>query len=98
MKEGEIDPRDGVVKMNVTATGSMPNSNAETTFTHTSWWHAAPLSSASPVDPGVAMSYDKSSKTFTVTANTGVSAWTWLDYPAGAVVYPREKWLLARER
>jgi beta-mannosidase len=38
------------------------------------------------VDPGLEMAYDEGNRTFTITATTGISAWTWLDYPRGAVV------------
>ena len=41
-----IDARDAVMKMNVTATGHLPNSNETTMFTHTAWFHASRLSEA----------------------------------------------------
>ena len=80
------DARDAVMKMNVTATGHLPNSNETTTWTHTAWFRASRLSEASLVDPGLTVSHDADGMTFTVTATQGVSACTWLDYPAGAVV------------
>lgn len=75
-----------VMELSVDVTGTLPNSNTPQTFTHTSWFHAAPLSSARLVDPGLTLAYDAGSKQFTVTATSGVAAWVWLDYPAGAVV------------
>lgn len=77
---------DVVMRMNVTATGKRPNSNDTTTFTHTNWFHASPLSKANLVDPGLTLSHDSSSQSFIVTAVQGVSAWTWLDYPAGVLI------------
>ena len=38
------------------------------------------------MDPGLTISHAAAGTTFTITATEGVSAWTWLDYPAGAVV------------
>ena len=73
--------------MNVTAAGSLPNSgNVSTTFQHSNFFHLSPLSSAPLVDPGLELSYSNTTKNFTVTAASGVSVWTWLDYSAGAVV------------
>lgn len=77
---------DIVMRMNVSVTGQLPNSNETQTFTHTNWFHISPLSEANLVDPGLTLSHDDGAQTFTVTATSGVSAWTWLDHPAGAVV------------
>lgn len=38
------------------------------------------------MDPGLTLTYDASTESFTVEATTGVAAWTWLDYPAGPVL------------
>ena len=75
---------DMVMRMNVSVTGHLPNSNTTQFFTHTNWFHASPLSQANLVDPGLELTQNNDS--FTVTATRGVSAWTWLDYPAGVVV------------
>lgn len=83
---GSINFAHVVMRMNVTVTGRLPNQNQTTTFAHTNWFHASPLSQAHLVDPGLTTSHDSSTRSFTVTATRGVSAWTWLDYPAGAVV------------
>ena len=83
---GNNDPRDVVMSMSVNATGKLPNSQEMTTFTHENWFHAAPLSSAKLVDPGLELSYDTDAQQFTVSAKQGVAGWVWLDYPAGPVV------------
>ena len=75
---------DALLRMDVVAKGKMPNSNATRTFTHTNWFHAAPLSRAKLGDPGLEMSAGEDA--FTVKATAGVAAFVWLDYPAGAVL------------
>jgi beta-mannosidase len=72
--------------LEVSATGSLPNSNTTQTFTHKNWFHASTLSSAHLVDPGLELSHDSSSSKFTVKATKGVAAWVWFDYPAGALL------------
>lgn len=87
---GEIagyDPRDVVLRLQVNATGMLPNSgNATTEFAHTNWWHASRFSTANLVDPALSISHDNPSQTVSVEAANGVSVWTWIDYPAGVVV------------
>ncbi|TCD67218.1 hypothetical protein EIP91_000394 [Steccherinum ochraceum] len=53
---------------------------SEQVFTPTS------LATASLIDPQIRLTH-KSDLTFTVSARTGVAAWTWLDHPAGTVGY-----------
>ena len=75
-----------VLRMNLTATGSLPNNSTNTTFTHEFWFHPIlNLADAPLVDPGLKLSNTTSGNTtsFNVTATTGISAWTWLDFPAG---------------
>lgn len=82
-----FDLTDAILLINSTATGALPNTNETLTFTHSNSFHPVALKSASLVDPGLELSYNADTQTFTITATTGVSAWTWIDYPAGAVVY-----------
>lgn len=82
----DFDWTNVVMKMEVTASGSPPNSNASQTFTHANWFHASPLSQAKLVDPGLKYTWDNSSTSLTVEATKGVSAWTWIDYPHGAIL------------
>lgn len=75
-----------VLRMNMTAQGSLPNNDTNTTFTHESWFvPMLSLANVSLQDPGLQLSTnnDSTDPTFNVTATTGVSAWTWLDFPAG---------------
>ena len=39
------------------------------------------------MDPGIVLSYDNVTESFTVEAKTGIAIWTWLDYPAGPLVF-----------
>ena len=80
-----VDFTAAILHMNVTARGQLPNTKETITFNHENFFHAAPLSKAKMVDPGLRLSYSKDTKNFTVEATTGVAAWTWLDYPAGTV-------------
>ena len=79
-----INPANALLRMHVEAQGSLPNSNASQTFTHTNWFHPAPLSRADLVDPGLELrtADDK----FVVKATKGVAAFVWIDYPSGVVV------------
>lgn len=75
-----------LLRMDVLARGNLPNSDKAQIFRHTNWFHAAPLSKAKLVDPGLQFNYNAATKKFSVKATTGVAAWVWLDYPAGAVL------------
>ncbi|PVI08499.1 glycoside hydrolase family 2 protein [Periconia macrospinosa] len=75
---------DALLVMEVTAEGTLPNSNLTKSFTHKSWFHSSPLSSAELVDPGLELTYSNDSGKFTVKATKGVAAWVWLDYPGSA--------------
>lgn len=71
-----------VLRLTTTVTGTPPNSNISQTYSHVNWFHPLPLSQTPLVDPGLTITHDNASQTFTVEATKGVSAWTWLDYPA----------------
>ncbi|RMY54297.1 hypothetical protein D0865_04799 [Hortaea werneckii] len=83
---GDYSPENVVLRMQVEAEGKLPNTNETRMFRHESWFHPTALRSANLVDPGLTLEYSESTKNFTVTAKSGVAAWVWLDYPAGAVV------------
>lgn len=80
------DPSDVVLRMQVSASGRLPNSEMKMTFRHENWFHASPLNTARLRDPGLKLQYSNDTQSFNVTATTGVAAWVWLDYPGGAVV------------
>ncbi|KAK4988671.1 hypothetical protein LTR50_003750 [Elasticomyces elasticus] len=88
-----------LMRAEVTAEGRLPNTNETRTFRHENWYHAAALSHAALVDPGLTLSHSNTTNNFTVTATTGVAAWVWLDYPAGAVLNFDSNgfWLLPNE-
>ena len=81
------DFNNAVLYMNITARGQLPNTDTTTTFTHENFFHAFSLADAELVDPGLALTYDDQTKSFTVEATTGIAVWTWLDYPAGALLH-----------
>ncbi|OCK75304.1 glycoside hydrolase family 2 protein [Lepidopterella palustris CBS 459.81] len=95
----EYDLADVMLVMDVSVQGQLPNSNTTQPFTHKNWFHAAPLSQAHLVDPGLELDYSKTSSKFTVKATKGVAAWVWLDYPTGAVLNfdANSFWLLPGE-
>ena len=78
--------KDAVLRLNTTATGTLPNAASPTTFTHESFFHDWNLGSVNLVDPGLTLAYDKETEKFTVEATKGVAAYVWLDYPNGSVV------------
>nr|POE65923.1 beta-mannosidase a [Quercus suber] len=79
-------PADAILHMSLTAHGCLPNSASPRTFTHENWFHPTALRTAALVDPGLTLTHCPYTRTFSVTAISGVAAWVWLDYPAGAVV------------
>jgi beta-mannosidase len=88
--------QDAVLKMNITATGKLPNAQEETEFQHEFFFHDLDLSTANLVEPGLELSYSKDTGNFTVEAKKGVAAWVWLDIPAGTLANFNENafWLV----
>ena len=83
-----FDLSNAVLRMNVSATGELPNSNTTSTFSHEFFFHPIlNLADAQLQDPGLQLSHSNSSGnvTFSVRATKGVSAWTWLDFPSGVL-------------
>ncbi|KAJ5899406.1 hypothetical protein N7495_004150 [Penicillium taxi] len=81
-----------ILLMSVDAQGHLPNNvdRAVSKFTHENKFTPVFPKNLSLVDPKLELSYDESSKTFIVEAKSGVSLYTWLDYPAGVVGYFEE--------
>jgi beta-mannosidase len=79
------DLKNALLKMNITATGSLPNTNATREFKHEYYFHTLSLRDANLQDPGLVLHYDENSGNFTVEATKGVAAWVWLDLPAGTL-------------
>lgn len=98
---GTQDGTDAVFVANLTATGTLPNSNAIKTFSHTNYWTPTPLAHAALKDPGLKVSYDSQADQFTVTAESGNSAWTWMaldpdDSPGTIVTFDDNGFFLRR--
>lgn len=81
-----LDFNNALLYVNITAQGQLPNTDTTTTFNHENFFHAFSLADAELVDPGIELRYDNTTKNFTVEATTGIAVWTWLDYPAGALL------------
>jgi beta-mannosidase len=74
-----------ILKLNITATGSLPNTNETTTFTHSSIFASTSLNTVHLRDPGLVLPYSKETGNFTAQATKAVAAWVWLDLPAGVL-------------
>ncbi|KAF2018760.1 glycoside hydrolase family 2 protein [Aaosphaeria arxii CBS 175.79] len=96
---GGHSPSKAILRMDVTAQGTLPNHNEPQTFKHTNWFHPARLRSAYMVDPGLELSHDSGTSQFIIQASKGVAAWVWLDHPAGVTLNFEANafWLLAGE-
>ena len=92
-----IDPASSILVMNLTSTGSLPNTNTTITFSHSNYFHPSSLADAHLVDPGLTLQHDNATSSFIVEATKGVSVWTWLDYPAGALVRFEDNGFLVRK-
>ncbi|KAK7735533.1 hypothetical protein SLS53_007446 [Cytospora paraplurivora] len=84
------DAADAVFVANLTATGTLVNTDSTKTFTHTNYWTPTPLASAELRDPGLSIAYDDHEDQFIITAATGNSIWTWIaldpDDSSGTIV------------
>lgn len=74
-----------LLKLNITAVGTLPNSHTPQKFTHEYYFHALDLSKVALQDPDLELSYSEEKETFTVKATKRVAAWVWLDISAGTV-------------
>ncbi|TVY87235.1 Beta-mannosidase A [Lachnellula willkommii] len=90
------DLKDALLKMNITASGTVPNTQEPKIFTHEYYFHTLSLRDANLQDPGLVLDYDQQTGNFTVEATKGVAAWVWLDLPAGTLGNFNENafWLL----
>lgn len=75
-----------ILKLNITATGSLPNSpssSAPTIFHHESIFHSESLAETKFDDPGLELGWNAETEKYTVTATKAVAAFVWLEMPAG---------------
>ncbi|KAH7356476.1 hypothetical protein BKA65DRAFT_547876 [Rhexocercosporidium sp. MPI-PUGE-AT-0058] len=79
------DLKNSFLKMNITATDKLPNTNETKTFKHEYIFHDLDLSTVALADPGLTLSYSYVTGNFTIEATKGVAAWVWLDMPAGTL-------------
>ncbi|PWY65224.1 beta-mannosidase A [Aspergillus heteromorphus CBS 117.55] len=85
------DQNDAVLVLEMEGMGKRPNSDqataSESRFTHSNYVTLAWPKDLRLVDPGLEVRYQRDRGTFVVRATTGVSLYTWLDYPKGVVGY-----------
>jgi beta-mannosidase len=79
--------KDSILLLSVSSQGHCPNSEDVTTFTHENYFTPVFPKDLAIVNPDLELSYDDETEVFTVEAKSGVSLYTWLDYPAGLVGY-----------
>ncbi|TAQ86102.1 hypothetical protein B7494_g5570 [Chlorociboria aeruginascens] len=77
------DLKTSVLKMNITATGSLPNTNTTLEFKHEFFFHELSLADVELQDPGLTVEYVEETGNFTVEAEKAVAAWVWLEAPGG---------------
>jgi beta-mannosidase len=82
--------KNSILLLFVSTQGHRPNSQEATTFTHENYFTPVFPKDQAIVDPGLELSYNNETGIFTVEAKSGVSLYTWLDYPAGLVGYFEE--------
>ncbi|GLB09844.1 hypothetical protein AtubIFM57258_005773 [Aspergillus tubingensis] len=87
---GLPDTKDAVLLLSLSAHGRLPNSDQATNFTHENHATLSWPKDLKIVDPGLKLGYNSNKTTFTVEATSGVSLYTWLDYPEGVVGYFEE--------
>ncbi|KAL3430301.1 glycoside hydrolase superfamily [Aspergillus tetrazonus] len=81
------DTRDSILTLSLSSQANLPNAAVKTSLTHENYFTPSFPKDLELVDPGLELSYDAQSGIFTVEAKSGVSLYTWLDYPAGLVGY-----------
>lgn len=81
------NPKDSILTLSVSSEASLPNSNEPASLTHENHFTPAFPKDLALTDPELELSYDSQSEVFTVEAKSGVSLYTWLDYPPGLVGY-----------
>ncbi|KAL4896133.1 beta-mannosidase A [Aspergillus ambiguus] len=82
-----VDPKNSILILSVRAEGRLPNSNEKRTLTHQNYFTPAFPKDLTLVDPHLVLHHNANAQTFTVEARSGVSLYTWLDYPAGVLGY-----------
>ncbi|KAL4971994.1 glycoside hydrolase superfamily [Aspergillus desertorum] len=91
------DTKNSILTLSLFSQGYLPNSVEATPLTHENYFSPSFPKDLALVDPGLELSYDAQTGVFTVEAKSGMSLYTWLDYPAGLVGYFTENaFLLAR--
>ncbi|KAL4795082.1 glycoside hydrolase superfamily [Aspergillus venezuelensis] len=81
------NPENSILILSASSSAHLPNTAETTTISHTNYFTPIFPKDLALVDPGLELSYDSQSGIFTVEATSGVSFYTWLDYPAGLVGY-----------
>ncbi|KAL4952814.1 glycoside hydrolase superfamily [Aspergillus filifer] len=80
-------PEDSILILSASSNAHLPNAAEATSLSHTNYFTPVFPKDLALVDPGLELTYDSQSGIFTVGATSGMSLYTWLDYPAGLVGY-----------
>ncbi|KAL4885621.1 glycoside hydrolase superfamily [Aspergillus karnatakaensis] len=84
------DLKDAILILSLSGQGSLPNSEVVTSFSHENYFTPVFPKDLAILDAELELTYDSETEIFTVEAKSGVSLYTWLDYPAGLVGYFEE--------
>ncbi|KAL3471534.1 glycoside hydrolase superfamily [Aspergillus californicus] len=84
------NPKQSILILSVSGQGCLPNSDEVISFSHENYFTPVFPKDLEIVDPQLELSYDSQNGVFMVEAKSGVSLYTWLDYPAGPVGYFEE--------
>lgn len=77
------DRQNAIMLLTLHSRGHLPNSETEVAFAHANHFLPVWPKDAKLRDPGLKLSYDKSTGKFTVEATEAVSLYTWLHHPSG---------------
>ncbi|KAL5000101.1 glycoside hydrolase superfamily [Aspergillus recurvatus] len=81
------DTRNSILTLSLASQAHLPNAKETTSLAHGNYFTPSFPKDLALVDPDLELSYDAQTGVFTVEAKSGVSLYTWLDYPAGLVGY-----------
>ncbi|KAL4929078.1 beta-mannosidase mndA [Aspergillus undulatus] len=84
------DSQDAILILSASAQAHLPNTDEVTSLYHENYFTPVFPKDLGLVDPGLELSYDADTGVFVVEAKSGISLYTWLDYPAGLVGYFEE--------
>jgi beta-mannosidase len=87
---------DAFLKLNITAVGTLPNTNVPQIFKHEAYFHQPKLGQVHLADPGLTLSYNEETMKLLVEAKNATAVFVWLEMPENVVGNFEENafWLL----